>query len=257
MNVYDPAIAVQTQSLVKKYHGQAVLRGVSLSIPRGGIFGLLGPNGAGKTTLLKTIAGLVRPTLGTLAIFGREVKGPDPAMRRLVGLIPQDNNLERELSVEEALVVYGRLFGLKRVKDTVVKTMERFSLLDIRHKQVRTLSGGMMRRVLIARTLLADPELILLDEPTVGLDPDVRQSIWDIMQSLQEAGKTLVFTTHYMEEAERLCDHIAILQQGTMFFSDTKEQLQARIGMEVRDLENLFIELARNGGSSDGILCRL
>lgn len=129
--------------------------------------------------------------------------------------------------------------------------------MDIRHKQVRTLSGGMMRRVLIARTLLADPELILLDEPTVGLDPDVRQSIWDIMQSLQEAGKTLVFTTHYMEEAERLCDHIAILQQGTLFFSNTKEQLQARIGMEVRDLENLFIELARNGGSSDGVLCRL
>lgn len=242
--------AVEARELTKAYEDHAVIKSLQFSVPRGGVFGLLGPNGAGKTTLMKMIAGISKPTSGSLWLFGEAAGGErSPALKRRVGLIPQDSNLEREFSVEEALKVYGMLFGVSDLKAAVERTIARFSLQEMRKKRVGTLSGGMMRRVLIARSLMPDPELILLDEPTVGLDPDVRSDIWQIIIDLRRLGKTLIFTTHYMEEAERLCDYIAILRAGEIALADTKESLQRRIGAEARDLENLFIRLAREGGA--------
>lgn len=239
-------LAIETRELTKVYDRHTVIKPLNLKVPCGGVFGLLGPNGAGKTTLMKVVAGLGKPSSGKLFLFGEDATGDrSPNLKRRVGLIPQDNNLDREFTVEETLKVYGMLFGVEHLAARVEETILRFQLQDMRKKTVRSLSGGMMRRVLIARSLMPDPELILLDEPTVGLDPDVRAVIWDIIDDLRMAGKTLIFTTHYMEEAERLCDAIAIFRVGEVVFSDTKENLQRRIGCDAQDLENLFIRLAR------------
>ena len=239
--------AIEARGLTKSYKGTTVLGPLDLSVPAGGVFGLLGPNGAGKTTLMKIVAGLVRPDEGTISIFGRDAKNRTTELKRLVGLIPQDNNLERELTVREALTTYGRLFGLSDLCGAAEEAIERFDLGEMQDKTIRSLSGGMMRRVLIARSLMPKPELILLDEPTVGLDHDVRPVIWDIIAALAREGKTQILTTHYMEEAVRLCDRIAIFRLGRLVVSETKESLQSRIGSGADDLEKLFIRLSRGG----------
>lgn len=239
--------AVEIRGLNKIYNGQPVIKNLDLDIPKGTVFGLLGPNGAGKTTLMKIISGLTKPTSGQLTIFGKDTQNRDTAMKKAVGLIPQDSNMERDLTVEEALTVYARLFDVQPLAESVENAIERFNLHDMRKKTVRYLSGGMMRRALIARSLIPDPALILLDEPTVGLDPDIRYDIWGIIDRLRQEGKTLIFTTHYMEEALRLCDEIAIFRKGELIFLDKSEHLQAKIGNSARDLEELFIRLARGG----------
>ena len=246
----DSIAAVEVTDLCKIYGGQSVIDNLSLTIPAGGIFGLLGPNGAGKTTLIKIMAGLVRPTAGQLKILGADASTRKPNMKCRVGLAPQDNNMERELTVEETLTVYGRMFGVFQLKRRVEETIEEFSLGDMRRKVVRSLSGGMMRRALIARTLMPKPELLLLDEPTVGLDPDVRHEIWEIVRKLATAGKTIVLTTHYMDEAEKLCEKIAILKAGRLAFLDTPEGIKNRFGGVDGNgdaLETLFIKLAKEG----------
>lgn len=247
MNGTDEMYAVRIAHLRKVYQDKAVIKDLSLDIPAGGIFGLLGPNGAGKTTLMKAIAGLVRPTSGRMTVFGEDALRRSPQARRRVGLIPQDNNLERELTVEEALTVYGRLFGVADLKLRVEQTIVEFSLEAMRKKRVRFLSGGMMRRVLIARCLMPEPELLLLDEPTVGLDPDVRQDIWKIVERLVERGKTVILTTHYMEEAVKLCKVIAMMRLGELAVLDTPAGIQSRFdgGSKTENLEALFIELAK------------
>ena len=245
------ASAVTIENLVKQYNGQTVINDLTLTIPRLGIFGLLGPNGAGKTTLMKILSGLVRPTGGNLTIFGENALADRSAIKRLVGLAPQDNNMERELTVEETLQVYGRLFGVTSLRQRVEETIERFALGDMRRKLVRNLSGGMMRRALIARTLMVEPQLLLLDEPTVGLDPDVRHEIWEIVKNLAQSGKTIVLTTHYMDEAEKLCDQIAMLKDGQLAVLDTPAGIRDRFGGADGGgaLENLFIQLAKEGRS--------
>ena len=246
----ETVLAVEVTDLCKIYGGQRVIDDLTLTVPAGGIFGLLGPNGAGKTTLMKIMAGLVRPTAGQLKIFGADASARKPNMKCRVGLAPQDNNMERELTVEEALSVYGRLFGVPQLKMRVEETIEEFSLGDMRRKVVRSLSGGMMRRALIARTLMPKPELLLLDEPTVGLDPDVRHEIWEIIRNLSKAGKTIVLTTHYMDEAEKLCEQIAILKAGRLAFLDTPDGIERRFGgvnTNGEALEMLFIQLAKEG----------
>lgn len=241
--------AVRIENLVKQYNGQTVIDDLTLTIPRSGVFGLLGPNGTGKTTLMKVLAGLVRPTSGRLTIFGEKVLSNRAKIKCLVGLAPQDNNMERELTVEETLQVYGRLFGVTSLRRRVDQTIEAFALGDMRQKLIRNLSGGMMRRALIARTLMTEPQLLLLDEPTVGLDPDVRHEIWEIVKNLAQAGKTIVLTTHYMEEAEKLCDQIAMLKDGQLAVLDTPGGIRGRFGGAEGGgaLENLFIQLAKEG----------
>lgn len=237
--------AVEIKNLTKRYGQAVVIRPLNLVVPKGGVFGLLGPNGAGKTTLIKLIAGLSKPTGGEIFLFGENAAERTPALKRRIGLIPQDSNLDREFDVEETFYVYGLLFGVSNLKARAEEIIRRFELEEMRKKSVRNLSGGMMRRVLIARSLIPDPELILLDEPTVGLDPDVRQSIWNIIAALKAAGKTLIFTTHYMEEAERLCDRIAIFCQGELALNSAKRELQEQIGTGSENLEKFFIELTR------------
>lgn len=244
----DPVCALSLSGVTKRCREHTLLDNICLNVDGGQIFGLLGPNGAGKTTLMKIVAGLVRPTAGTVSIFGIDTAQQTPQLRRLVGIVPQDSNLERELTVTEALTVYGRLFGLESLRERVEETIAAFSLQGMREKRVGRLSGGMMRRVLIARALLPKPQLLLLDEPTVGLDPDVRQEIWQIIQELAAAGKTMLLTTHYMEEAARLCAHIALLKAGRLALVATPDEIQQRYGGTASNeeaLEALFIQLAK------------
>lgn len=244
----DPVCALSLAGVTKRYREHTLLDNICLNVEAGQIFGLLGPNGAGKTTLMKIVAGLVRPTAGAVTIFGIDAMQQTQRLRRLVGIVPQDSNLERELTVTEALTVYGRLFGLESLRERVEETIAAFSLQGMRQKRVGRLSGGMMRRVLIARALLPKPQLLLLDEPTVGLDPDVRQEIWQIIQDLAASGKTMLLTTHYMEEAARLCAHIALLKAGRLALVATPEEIQRRYGGDASNeaaLEALFIQLAK------------
>lgn len=244
----DLAPAVQLTDLCKEYGGQKVLNKLSLTIPAGGIFGLLGPNGAGKTTLMKILAGLVTPSGGTVAVFGQNTLERNKRIKGVVGLAPQDNNMERELTVEETLQAYARLFEVPERNRRIEEIIHEFSLQEMRKKVVRSLSGGMMRRALIARTLLPRPELLLLDEPTVGLDPDVRHEIWAMIRKLASEGKTIILTTHYMDEAETLCAQIAMLKAGELAFLDTPAGIRSRFsnaGAGGQALEALFLQLAK------------
>ncbi|BBB92168.1 MAG TPA: ABC transporter ATP-binding protein [Methylomusa anaerophila] len=248
----EPCCGVRLAGLTKVYEQHKVVDDLSLTVTAGEVFGLLGPNGAGKTTVMKVIAGLVRPTNGLVLIFGFDTVFRSAAVKQLVGFVPQDNNLERELTVEEVLFIYGRLFAVPNLKQRVEKTLQEFSLAEIRHQKVGLLSGGTARRTLIARALLPQPRLLLLDEPTVGLDPDVRQEIWNIVRRLAGEGKTVVLTTHYMEEAEKLCHRVAMLRTGRLALLDTPEGIKERLGVTdsaAAALETVFIQLARKGGN--------
>lgn len=246
----EPSYGVILEEVEKIYEKQQVLDHLSVAVKAGEVFGLLGSNGAGKTTTMKVMAGLIRPTQGAVRIFGLDVAAKSVAVKKLVGFVPQDNNLERELTVEEALLVYGKLFGIPDLKRQVQDIMEKFSLQAIKGKRVGLLSGGMARRVLIARALLPQPQLLLLDEPTVGLDPDVRHEIWDIIRRLSTEGKTVVITTHYMEEAEKLCDRVAMLHTGRIVLLDTPAGIRSKVGTTgsiAAALESVFIQLAKKG----------
>jgi ABC-2 type transport system ATP-binding protein len=251
VKLLEPGCGLMLTDVTKVYEKQKVLDNLSLTVKAGEVFGLLGPNGAGKTTAMKVIAGLVRPNSGSVRIFGLDTASKSVTVKQLVGLVPQDNNLERELTVEEALRVYGRLFAIPDLKQQVEEKLTEFSLGAVRDKRVGLLSGGMARRVLIARALLPQPELLLLDEPTVGLDPDVRHEIWDIIQRLAAEGKTVVLTTHYMEEAEKLCHRVAMLRTGRLVLLDTPDGIRNRLGTKdgaAAALETVFIQLAKGGG---------
>jgi ABC-2 type transport system ATP-binding protein len=243
--------AIQLTDVTKEYNGHRVVNDLSLAVPAGALFGLLGPNGAGKTTVMKMMAGLTRPTAGTIRLFGRDVADRSPVTKQWIGLVPQDNNMERELTVEEVLYVYGRLFNLPGLRQKIEQTIDAFSLGDIRHKKVGVLSGGTARRTLIARALLPEPRILLLDEPTVGLDPDVRQDIWRRVEQLVDTGITVVLTTHYMEEADKLCTQVAMLRNGCLAILDTPDGIRKRLGLQngAEALEAAFIRLAREGGA--------
>ena len=243
-----PECILALRQVSKRYGDTAAIDRVSLQVNHGEIFGLLGPNGAGKTTLLKLIAGLSRPDAGSLALLDGEPIRSREHRNRFVGLVPQESNLERELSVEEALLVYARLFAVREPRQRVDAAMRQFALLSLRTKRVGVLSGGMARRALIARALLPEPQLLLLDEPTVGLDPDVRREIWRIVRDLAAAGKTILMTTHYMEEAEQLCHRIALLKAGRIVATGTPAALKAMASPENDapvTLETAFLQLIR------------
>jgi len=231
--------AVKIAGISKTYAGSAVVKAVSLEIACGETLGLLGPNGAGKTTLMKMIAGLVRPDAGRIEVFGRVVSGRSITTRSLVGLVPQDNNMERELTVEEALTIYGRLFAVPCLTDRLTELVDQFSLANVWRKKTGLLSGGTARRVLIARALLPGPQLLLLDEPTVGLDPDVRQELWQIVKKMEQSGKTIIITTHYMEEVEKLCRRVSMLCAGEVVWL---ESVGVSSGAE---LNARFVQLAK------------
>ncbi len=243
-----PECVLGLRQVSKQYGKDTVVDQVSLKVGKGEIFGLLGPNGAGKTTLIKMIAGLSRPDAGSLDFFAEGKAVPMLERKRFIGLVPQESNLERELTVEESLLLYARLFAVAYPRRRVEELMEEFNLIDIRNKKVGLLSGGMARRALIARVLLPQPQLLLLDEPTVGLDPDVRQDIWQIVRNLAAAGKTILMTTHYMDEAEVLCHRIALLKSGRVAVTGTPETLKALAANKTESqitLETAFLQLIR------------
>jgi lipooligosaccharide transport system ATP-binding protein len=204
------------RDLKKSYNGFEAVRGVDFEVRRGECFGFLGPNGAGKTTTMKMMYGAVIPTCGELHVAGLDVRRCEREIKRRIGVVPQENNLDDELQVKENLLVYGRYYDLppKLAVQRAEELIEFVQLTEKAESKVEQLSGGMKRRLLIARALINDPEIVVLDEPTTGLDPQARHLVWERLRALTTEGKTLLLTTHYMEEAARLCDRLVIMEGG-------------------------------------------
>ncbi|MGQ9685531.1 MAG: ATP-binding cassette domain-containing protein [Thiobacillaceae bacterium] len=216
--------------LVKRYGGTAVVDGLSLTIVPGRCHGLLGPNGAGKTTTLRLALGLIEADAGEIRLLGHPLPREAALARRRVGVVPQSDSLDPDFTVRENLLAYGRYFGLKRreIEARIPVLLEFAGLAGKADTKVPTLSGGMKRRLTLARSLINDPELIVLDEPTTGLDPQARHLVWQGLRRLMHQGKTLLLTTHFMDEAERLCDRISIIDRGRIIAEDTPRALITR-----------------------------
>ena len=241
MSTKDTAIVIAGVSCSRK--GKKILEDVTLDVESGTVMGLLGPNGAGKTTLIRLVAGLARPDAGTIHVCGEDAAKRSVRFRRLIGLVPQENTLESELTVGESLLAYARLYGIKNAEEMVHQTAERYHLSEFLDKSPEEISGGMKRRAVIARAAMTDPAVLLLDEPSAGLDPDLRHEVWALIRKLRDAGKTLLLTTHYMEEAERLCGRIAFLRTGRLRALDTADGIRAAAG-DAKDLEQAFLRLS-------------
>ena len=220
---------IRAENLLKLYGGQRVLDGISLEIRRGECFGLLGPNGAGKTTTLRLLLGLIAPNGGHIELLGNAIPGQARAARQRIGVVPQMDNLDPDFTVAENLLVYGRYFGMTdaAIEARMPELLEFANLAHKRDVKVPTLSGGMKRRLTLARALVNDPEVIFLDEPTTGLDPQARHMIWQRLRELTQQGKTLVLTTHFMDEAERLCHRLAVMDNGRIISHGTPHGLIA------------------------------
>ncbi|HET9102027.1 MAG TPA: ABC transporter ATP-binding protein [Solirubrobacteraceae bacterium] len=238
------APALHIEDLVKRYPtGTEALKGVSLDIAPGSFFGLLGPNGAGKSTLIHCATGLARPSAGAIRIFGHDAVNHYREARQAVGLASQELNLDIFLTVEETLDYHGGYFGMTRRerRARAAELLEIFSLSDKRKERTRFLSGGMKRRITLARALMHRPRLLILDEPTAGVDIELRLELWQYIERVNREGTTILLTTHYLEEAERLCDRIAFINHGQIAANGTSDELAERYG--VTNLEDAYLEL--------------
>jgi ABC-2 type transport system ATP-binding protein len=247
--------ALQITDLVKRYPtGTEALKGVSLDIAPGEFFGLLGPNGAGKSTLIHCTTGLAQPTSGDIRIFGHDAIDHYKEARIAVGLAPQELNIDWFLTVEETLDYHGGYFGMpkKERRERTKELLADFSLVDKRNDRTRTLSGGMKRRLVLARALMHRPRLLILDEPTAGVDVELRLELWHYVQRINAEGTTILLTTHYLEEAEQLCDKIAFINGGEIVAQGTSPELAARYG--VAGLEDAYLELVGRKELSRGIV---
>ena len=224
------AAILRVDGLRKRYGGHEVVRGLSFAIHRGECFALLGPNGAGKTTTLRCCLGLIDPDGGTIELVGAPVPKAAREARIRVGVVPQMDNLDPDFTVRENLLVYGGYFRLPHpeLERRIAPLLEFAGLAGKAQTSIRTLSGGMKRRLTLARALVNDPELLILDEPTTGLDPQARHLIWDGLRQLLKQGKTILLTTHFMDEAERLATRLAVIDHGTMIACDAPRALLAR-----------------------------
>ena len=244
---------IEARDLTKRYGEFVAVDGIDFSVERGETFGFLGPNGAGKSSTMRMIGAVSPASGGTLHVLGRDPERDGPEIRSRLGVVPQDDNLDLELDVGENLHVYGRFFGLPRdeIRRRTDELLEFVHLADRRDSRVDSLSGGMKRRLTIARALINEPELMLLDEPTTGLDPQARHALWDRLYRLKQRGVTLVLTTHYMEEAERLCDRFVVMDRAKIVAEGSPRELIERY------VEREVVELRlgdRNGGPSlDGL----
>lgn len=218
---------IRAENIVKKYGDFVAVDGISFEVQRGESFGLLGPNGAGKSTTMKMIAAVSTRTSGNLEVLGMDPNTDGPAIRSQLGVVPQEDNLDQELRVRENLITYGRFFGMSHaaVAKRADELLEFAQLTDRAKSKVEPLSGGMKRRLTIARSLMNDPQMLLLDEPTTGLDPQARHILWDRLFRLKEQGTTLVLTTHYMDEAEQLSDRIIVVDKGVIMAEGSPAQL--------------------------------
>lgn len=226
--------AVVINGLTKQYADTTALHGIELSIPEGAFFGLLGPNGAGKTTTINILAGLCTKSAGAVSIFGHDIVADYRACRRLVGLVPQDFNFDVFVRLKKMLMFQGGYFGIERAEceRRADALLAEFDLTEKGRDQLRHLSGGMKRRAIIARALMHRPKVLILDEPTAGVDVELRQSLWSYLRQLNENGTTILLTTHYIEEAEALCDRIAIINDGRIVTTDSTENLLNRLSQE-------------------------
>jgi ABC-2 type transport system ATP-binding protein len=230
--------------LVKRYGSFTAVNGISLSVAAGEFFGFLGPNGAGKTTTINAIAGLARKTGGNIRIFGYDTESQWRSARSLVGLSPQEYNFDRYLSLRDVLIFAAGYYGLrgKTVAERADMLLERFGLTAHAHLEYTKISGGQKRRLSLARALIHEPSLLILDEPTAGVDVELRLELWDWLRALNDDGLTIFLTTHYLEEAEQLCKRIAIIRQGRIVTEKPTEELVA----EGASLQDVFLELTRN-----------
>lgn len=219
--------ALEVRDIHKRFGDLQALRGVDLTVEPGEFFALLGPNGAGKSTLINIIAGLTRPTSGSARVMGHDVRADYRAARRALGVVPQELVFDPFFTVRETLAIQSGYFGLRRNDAWIDELLARLGLEDKADTNMRRLSGGMKRRVLVAQALVHKPPVIILDEPTAGVDVELRQSLWQFIQTLNRDGHTILLTTHYLEEAEALCNRIAMLKQGRIVALDTKENLFA------------------------------
>ncbi len=237
---------ITIKNLKKKYGDFVALKGVSFSVKNGEIYGLLGPNGAGKTTLMKTIYGKSKYSVEyeMLDVFGFNPLKDDIRIRCFTGIVPQDDNLDYELSVFQNLFIFSKYFGLKKKEslNRIDELLDFMELMEKRNVKIRELSGGMRRRLTIARALINNPSLLILDEPTTGLDPQVRHSIWDKIRKLKSRGVTVIITTHYMDEAYQLCDRISILNLGEKIIEgDPKKLIKENIESYVLEIPSKLI----------------
>jgi ABC-2 type transport system ATP-binding protein len=236
--------ALQIEDLAKRYPtGVEALRGVSLRIEAGELFGLLGPNGAGKSTLIHCTTGLAQPTGGAIRVFGHDAIDHYTEARQAVGLAPQEPNLDWFLTVEETLDYHAGYFGMpkRQRRERATELLETFSLTEKRDERTRTLSGGMKRRLILARAMMHRPPLLILDEPTAGVDVELRLELWHYVQRIKGEGTTILLTTHYIEEAEQLCDRIAFINEGQIVGEGTSPELASEYG--VGNLEDAYLAL--------------
>jgi ABC-2 type transport system ATP-binding protein len=236
--------ALHIDNLQKRYPtGVEALRGVSIDIEPGAIYGLLGPNGAGKSTLIHCTTGLAQPTGGSIEIFGHDAIENYAEARQAVGLAPQEPNLDWFLTAEETLDYHAGYFGMpkRERRERAKELLETFSLTEKRDERTRTLSGGMKRRLILARAIMHRPQLLILDEPTAGVDVELRLELWHYVQKINQEGTTILLTTHYLEEAEQLCDKIAFIADGQIVAEGTSEALAERF--DVPNLEDAYLAL--------------
>lgn len=229
----DPDYAIVTEDLRKTYRGHGgerkeALKGVSLQIPRGSTFALLGPNGAGKSTFINILAGMVMKTGGSARVWGHDIDSDTRAARLAIGIVPQELVLDPFFTPRESLELQAGFYGVPKAERQTDAVLEAVGLADKADVYARTLSGGMRRRLLVAKAMVHNPPVLVLDEPTAGVDIELRQRLWDYVRELNRLGTTVVLTTHYLEEAEELCDHIAIINHGRVVAHDRRDKLMSK-----------------------------
>jgi len=242
---------LEIHDLHKSYGGREVVAGISFTIGKGECFGLLGPNGAGKTTTLRCCLGLTAPDAGSITLVGEPIPARAREARARIGVVPQFDNLDPDFTTTENLQVFGRYFGIDHatIRARIPRLLEFAGLVGKADANIKTLSGGMKRRLTLARALINDPDLLVLDEPTTGLDPQARHLIWDRLRGLLDEGKTILLTTHFMEEAERLCHRLAIMDDGRFISEGEPQRLieehvpPSPAGLRPANLEDVFLKL--------------
>ena len=221
---------IELENLTKEYGKIRAVDGLSFRIEANEIFGLLGPNGAGKSTTIKILTTLVKPTAGRALLDGIDVMGQPLEIKKRIAVVPQENNLDREMSAYDNLRLYGLLHHISGLESRIEEQLRSVGLWERRNDNILTFSGGMQRRLLIARAVLGRPKVLFLDEPTIGLDPQVRREIWNMIRRIKAQGGTILLTTHYIEEAEALSDRVGILSQGKLIALDTPANLKKMVG---------------------------
>lgn len=232
---------VKIENLVKKYDKNTAVKGISFEINKGEVFGLLGPNGAGKSTTISMLSGILKPTEGKILIDGRDTSKYPMLAKKAIGLVPQDIALYPTLTAKENLYFWGRMYNLsgKLLKERVFEVLEIAGLEDRKNETIKSYSGGMKRRINIAAALLHHPEILIMDEPTVGIDPQSRNHILESVKKLNSAGMTIIYTSHYMEEIEYLCTRIGIVDHGKLIAMGIKDELKG----DEPNLESVFLNL--------------